>query len=133
MKDDAPLVHPDMMNYQGYMTIPGVTAPPEKPSNIFSVWSWGKGDVEEGFNEADFIVESTYTTPVVHHAYLEPNSCVVWIDNESKIQIWASNKSPYDLRRQLSEALAVPEAQVVLNSAYIGGDFVGKGSHMDVP
>jgi CO/xanthine dehydrogenase Mo-binding subunit len=133
MRDDAPLVHPDMLAYEGYLTIPGVTAPPEKPTNVFSVWSWGKGDVEEGFAQADFIVESTYTTPVVHHAYLEPNSCLVWIDGEGKIQVWASNKTPYDLRRQLSEAIDVPQEQVVLNSAFIGGDFGGKGSPMDVP
>jgi CO/xanthine dehydrogenase Mo-binding subunit len=100
---------------------------------VFSVWSWGKGDVEAGFAEADLIVEGTYKTPVVHHAYLEPNSSLVWIDEEERIQVWASNKTPYDLRRQLSDALDVNEDQIIVNAAFIGGDFGGKGSPMDVP
>jgi carbon-monoxide dehydrogenase large subunit len=88
MKDGAAFIHPDMVSYMGY------PQPPEKPSNVFIHSTWGKGDIDAGFAEADVIVENTFTTPRQHQAYLESHTCVVWIDEDGVAQIWASNKAP---------------------------------------
>jgi CO/xanthine dehydrogenase Mo-binding subunit len=127
MQDEAVLIHPNMMEYEGFLI------KPEKPSNIFVHNVWGKGDIEDGFLGADLVIENTFTTPRQHQAYLESHSCLVWIDEYLKIQIWASNKSPYSLRQQLSDATGIPIEQFQINFATIGGDFGGKGSPMDVP
>jgi len=127
MQDGAPLVHADMMDYKGYVT------PPDKPSNIFSKLIWGKGDVEVGFAEADVIVENTFTTPLQHQGYLETNTALVWIDDAGRIQMWTSVKTPYNLVQQMSDAMSIPKEQFVVNHAYIGGDFGGKGSPIEVP
>lgn len=127
MQDGAVLIHPDMMGYVGFPVMPA------KPSNVFIHNVWGKGNIEDGFLGADVVIENTFTTPRQHQAYLEPHTCLVWIDEDSTIQIWASNKSPYSLRQQLADATSIPIERFQVNFATIGGDFGGKGSPMDVP
>src|SRR5918999_1401189 len=70
MSPGAKLLHPDVRNYKG---LPKAL---EAPSNEFVYVTWKKGDIETGFRQADIIVENTFTTPVVHHAYIEPHSCL---------------------------------------------------------
>lgn len=127
MKDDAALLHPDVNSYVG------LPRQLDTPSNVFVRNTYGRGNPEEGFAQADVIVEETYTTPLQHQAYMETHSCLVWIDDEDRIQVWASNKAPFALRQQLAAAVHVDEDRIRLNPAYIGGDFGGKGSPMDVP
>jgi CO/xanthine dehydrogenase Mo-binding subunit len=127
LKEDAPILHPEVNSYEG------LPKPQENPSNAFVRDTWGKGDLEEGFQQAEVIVENTFHTPPVHHAYLEPHCCLVWIDKNSRIQIWAPNKVPYMLRRQIAQALNIPEGRILVNHAHIGGDFGGKGSPMSIP
>ena len=127
LKEDAPILHPEVNGYEG------LPKPQENPSNAFVRDTWGKGDLEEGFQQAEVIVENTFHTPPVHHAYLEPHCCLVWIDKNSRIQIWAPNKVPYMLRRQIAQALNIPEGRILVNHAHIGGDFGGKGSPMSIP
>ena len=127
LKKDSPILHPDVNSY------PGLPQPLEKVSNVFVRNTWQKGNVENGFAQADLLIEDTFTTPTVHQAYLESHSCLVWIDENGRIQVWSSNKSPYALRQQMAEALGVPVERIRLNHAYIGGDFGGKGSPLNVP
>jgi carbon-monoxide dehydrogenase large subunit len=69
----------------------------------------------------------------MHHGYLEPHACLVQIDSDGRVHVWATNKTPFALRKQLSEGTLVPEERIVVHPAPIGGDFGGKGSFMDVP
>jgi CO/xanthine dehydrogenase Mo-binding subunit len=70
-KPGAPVLHPDLLSYKG------LPVPVETLSNVFAYLKWGKGNIEEGFKQADVIVENTYTTQVTHQSYLEPHACVV--------------------------------------------------------
>lgn len=127
MDPSTPLLHPDVLNYKGR---PGKL---DAPSNAFIQMSWGNGDLEAGFQQSDLIVENTFTTSKVHHAYLEPHSCVVKADTAGGAEIWACCKAPYGLREQMAYAFDIPKEKFVLNPSYIGGDFGGKGDFMDVP
>ena len=127
LKGNAPILHPDVNNYYGLPT------PLEIPSNAFVRDVWGKGNVEEGFAQADLIIEGTYTVPRQHQAYLETHSCLVWIDDDGRVQIWASSKVPYQIKEQLSIALDLPKERIRVNPVSIGGDYGGKGSPMDIP
>ena len=64
---------------------------------------------------------------------MEPYACVVAIDEAGRIQVWANNKVPYTLRKQLADALGFAEAQIVVHPCGIGGDFGGKSPAMNVP
>ena len=127
MQPDAVLLHPNVHEYGG------LPHPLEGPSNVFVTNRWGKGDVEAGFEAADVIVENTFTTQLMHQAYMEPNSWLVWVDGEGRAQVWASNKTPHPTRRQASGAMGLAEEQVRLNPVTIGGDFGGKGQPRNIP
>ena len=126
INENAPILHPEVNGYEG------LPNPLNKPSNAFVRDTWGKGKLKEGFRQAEIIVENTFTTPPVHHAYLEPSSCLLWIDAEGRVRIWAPNKVPYILRQQTSRVLGISEKQILVNHAHIGGDFGGKGSPTSV-
>jgi CO/xanthine dehydrogenase Mo-binding subunit len=124
---DAPILHPEVNSYIG------LPKPLETPSNAFVRDTWRKGDIESGFAQAELIIENTFTVPRQHQAYLEPHSCLVWIDEQGRIQVWASSKVPYQVKEQLAVALHLPKERIRLNPVAIGGDYGGKGSPMDIP
>jgi CO/xanthine dehydrogenase Mo-binding subunit len=111
----------------------GLPKPLAKPSNAFAQDTWSKGNIDEGLAQADLIIENTFTVPRQHQAYLEPHSCLVWLDDQGRVQVWASSKVPYQVKEQLSVALGLPKERIRLNPVAIGGDYGGKGSPMDIP
>ena len=127
MRPGAVLVHPGMHIYGG------LPKPLEGPSNVFVRNEWGKGDPEAGLAAADVIVENTFTTSMVHQAYIEPNSWLVWADEEGRAQVWASNKTPHPAKRQVAGPMGLDPEQVRLNPVTIGGDFGGKGQPRNIP
>jgi CO/xanthine dehydrogenase Mo-binding subunit len=52
------------------------TAESSEPSNIHTENKYARGDVEQGFQEADVVLERTYRIPAVHQGYLEPQIAV---------------------------------------------------------
>jgi CO/xanthine dehydrogenase Mo-binding subunit len=127
LRPDAPLLHPEVNSYIG------LPRPLEHPSNAFARDTWSKGDIEAGWAQADLIIDNTFTVPRQHQAYLETHSCLVWIDDQGRVQVWASSKVPYQVKEQLAVALGLPKARIRLNPVAIGGDYGGKGSPMDIP
>ena len=126
LKPDAKLIHPDVVGYKG------LPKPLSQPTNDFIYVTWGKGDLETGFRQADIIVENTFTTPVVHHTYIEPHSCVVSTAADGSAEFWSCSKVPYGVREQVANALKLPQEKFNFNPVYIGGDFGGKGDFMDL-
>jgi CO/xanthine dehydrogenase Mo-binding subunit len=126
MKPGARLIHPDVMTYKG------LPKPLKEPSNDFIYITWGKGDIETGFRQADFIVENTFTTPSVHHGYIEPHSCLVSTAADGSAEFWSCSKVPYGVREQVANALQLAQEKLNFNPVYIGGDFGGKGDFMDL-
>ena len=126
-KPDAPVLHPDLLSYRG------LPVPVENLSNVFAYLKWGKGNVEEGFKQADIIVENTFTTQVTHQSYLEPHACVVKADASGSAEIWSCSKTPFAVRGQLANCIGIAKEKLVFHPTHIGGDFGGKGGFMDVP
>ncbi len=127
MGECAPLLHGGLSAYQG------LPRPLAHLKNVYSHDEWSIGDVEQGFRDSDHIFEHTFKTQYVHQGYLEPHAGLVAIDERGSVQSWISNKVPYDVKEQLSEALGLAPEQIVVNLTPIGGDFGGKGSLMDLP
>ncbi len=127
MTDAAPTLHENLASY------PGLPRPMSPVNNVFAHNVWDKGEIEQGFAESDLVFEHTFTTQLMHQAYLEPHACVVDIDSDGRVQVWANNKGPFMLREQLAAVWELPQEQIRINPCSIGGDFGGKGSFMDVP
>ena len=126
-RPEAPVLHPDLLSYKG------LPVPVEKPSNVFAYLKWGKGDIEEGFKQADLIVENSFTTQVTHQSYLEPHACVVKAEASGGAEVWSCSKTPFAVRGQLSNCIGIAKEKLIFHPMHIGGDFGGKGGFMDVP
>jgi CO/xanthine dehydrogenase Mo-binding subunit len=127
IQEGAVILHPDLMSYEG------LPQPVAQVPNCHSHIVWTKGDVDEGFRQAARTFEHVFTTPTSHHGYIEPYASILRITDTGGIEVWMSNKMPFRSRRLASEALDLPESQIAVRQAHIGGDFGGKGSIADLP
>ena len=119
LADDAPILHEkNRSEYHGEDS--------DTPTNIEEYIHHVKGDVEEGFAEADFIVERTFDTATVHQGYIEPQNTTVHWNKDGRVHIWCSTQGPVEVRDGTANALGIPESQVVLTPQEIGGGFGGK-------
>jgi len=125
---DAPLLHPHPERYP--FIIPGKRRPVPHP-NMQGYLSESQGDVEAAFASAHRIFEHRFSTPRYFGAAIEPRATMVWIDERGIVHVISTNKSPFALRAQLAIATGVPAASIVVEPAYIGGDFGAKGLSVD--
>ena len=127
LQEGAPIIHPDVNSY------PGLPKPLARPSNAFVNDIFTRGNIAEGFAQSDVVVENTFTVSRVHQAFLEPHCCLVWIDDQDRVQMWSPNKAPQGLKESMSAALNIPKEKIRVNPVAIGGDFGGKGAPIDEP
>lgn len=119
MKPDAPIVHPERQEL-------------DTDGNILeiSVQEWG--DVEEGFNVADSIIENRFYTSRVCHCALEPHAMVAEWDLEGNLVMWSSEQTAFMIRDSLAEALNMPRNKIrFVVPEYVGGGFGGKYESAD--
>lgn len=84
-----------------------------------------KGDVEQGFKEADVIVEEKYTTQVQTHSALETHGVVAdW--KPDMLTVWASTQGTASVREELASYFKIPKSQVRVITEYMGGGFGAK-------
>ena len=119
MKADAPVLHEDIFTN-------GVTPTPTRPSNIATRTEFNLGDIEQGFTEADVIVEREYTTQPVHQGYIEPHACVVSVSADGMTTIWASSQGQFMIREFCAKLLKLEDSNIRVIPAEIGGGFGGK-------
>jgi CO/xanthine dehydrogenase Mo-binding subunit len=101
-------------------------APPVHPhGNLLARWDIDAGDVDAAFASADLVVEGTYATQPVDHAYLEPEAGVGWLDDEGVLTLRVSTQVVQHYR-DVARVLGVPEARVRVIAPYVGGGFGGK-------
>jgi len=110
---DAPLIHPQYKN------------------NLIVHYPLRKGNVETGFAKSDFILEQTYTTPHVEHAYIEPEAVIAVPQEGNKgIKIIGSIQNPFSTRKLVAAVLGWSLARVRVQQAELGGSFGGKDDLM---
>lgn len=85
-----------------------------------------KGDVEKGFAEADLIVEHTYSTPWIDHAFLETEAGVAWLDEHGRVVVASSTQNIHYKRAEVAALLGIPAERVRVIQAVTGGGFGGK-------
>jgi CO/xanthine dehydrogenase Mo-binding subunit len=91
-----------------------------------------KGNVEEGFAAADFIVEGRYTTPSQEHAFLEPTCSLSWVDGTGKLNIHSKTQGLYFSQGDLANVFGLPLNRIRMVGGTIGGGFGGLNSiHTD--
>jgi CO/xanthine dehydrogenase Mo-binding subunit len=84
------------------------------------------GNIDLGFKQADVIVENTFTTPLVEHAFMETEGAVATLDEDGTMVVYSSCQAPHRDRMQIARSLRVPENRVRVITPHIGGAFGGK-------
>jgi len=129
IKPGAPLLHPDYPSYE--MADPKAKA--VGLHNVQSVIRASKGDVRQGFAQADEVFEHTFRTQWVHQGYIEPTACLVEIDGAGAIHVWATEQSPFNIRDELADYLEMAKERMVFHPVTVGGSFGGKDHLHDIP
>lgn len=84
-----------------------------------------KGDMEDGFRQADVIVEKSFTTQTVEHAYIEPEAALAFWDGEMLVIHCCSQGTHYH-RQEIARMVDFPGSRVRVIQATTGGGFGGK-------
>ena len=124
IKAEAPRIHPDL---GGYSHVPWFF--PQAGTNIAHWRKVRKGDVAQGFQEADFIFEDTYHVPRYAHCCIEVHSAVGLYDHSGRLTVWSASQSPHTQRNIFAQVLAplgLTHQNVRVITPYVGGGFGGK-------
>ena len=85
------------------------------------------GDIHEGFNYADIIIENTYRTSKQKHAALEPfGTCIAYYQSNGKLTVYSSTQLPHWSRHYLAGALNLSLNKVRVIKPHTGGSFGGR-------
>ncbi len=85
-----------------------------------------KGDVEKGFEEADLILERTYSVPFLEHFYIEPDVTCAIPHPDGTITVKGPMQAPFTVRRNIAPVLGIPINKVQVVQTPLGGGFGGK-------
>ena len=129
MKTDAPVLHDNAPAYDGAPK--EIMAP--AGGNIVNKLTFGKGDIEKGFADADLVLEHTFRMPIHHQGYLEPQAFMVKIEDDGTVNAWASTKGPFGTRAQFAKAVGIAPGQIHLQAVHVGADFGGKSGAGELP
>jgi CO/xanthine dehydrogenase Mo-binding subunit len=84
-----------------------------------------KGNVDRGFNEADVIVERSFVTQTVDHAYIEPEAAIAYQEGNMLV-VHCCSQGPHYHRHEIARMLGFPVSRVRVIQAVTGGGFGGK-------
>lgn len=101
--------------------------PFSKDSNISFSARVIRGDADKAFREAEIIIDNYYETPMVDHAYLEPDVCLAEPDPiQGGITIYSPQHSVQGAKKALCDVFGLPQSEIHVVSAIVGGAFGGK-------
>ena len=129
MKDGAPILHDRLLTMSSPAMRSGGWGNVEngQQTNISNRFEFRIGDVEQGFKEAELVLEREYHTKPVHQGYIEPHSATAQWNPDDTVTIWASSQGHFALRDHTSTLLGLPVSKVKIIPMEIGGGFGGKG------
>ena len=117
MKADAPRVRPE-----GNLFLFG-----DRPYHEIAA-----GDLEQGFREADLIVEGEYLQPSYEHAALETQVSLAVPGPDGGLTVHTVSQAPWVHIGELAKVLQLPPGKLRYVGGTVGGGFGGKGDlHAD--
>ncbi|MBU5425445.1 molybdopterin-dependent oxidoreductase [Tissierella pigra] len=103
MKEDSPKIHGD--------------------SNIILHYKLRHGDIEEGKKKCKYIVENIYKSPMVEHAFLQPEAGLGYLEEDGTVVVAVATQYPHYDREEIAINLGLSEEKVKVINTNIGGAF----------
>src|SRR6202167_5993669 len=85
-----------------------------------------KGDVDQEWKDAAWIVEGEYSTGAQEQLYIEPNGIIAQAGDTGGLTIWGSMQCPFYVHKALVALTGLPSENVRVIQAETGGAFGGK-------
>jgi CO/xanthine dehydrogenase Mo-binding subunit len=85
-----------------------------------------KGDAASALAAADVVLEGEFSTSWQEHAYLQPEAGIAYFDELGRVVVETAGQWLHEDRRQIAAMLRLPEDQVLVRYATIGGAFGGR-------
>jgi xanthine dehydrogenase molybdenum-binding subunit len=113
LKDDAAIIHPEN----------------GKNTNLLSQSAVKRGDVDEAFASAAHVIEESFQTQHIEHAFLEPESCIA-VPMDDHLHVYSQGQGVFEDRRQIARVLGLADdeidAKLKVELVSNGGAFGGK-------
>ena len=109
LKEDAPRIH--------------------ETGNLLFTRKIKRGEVDRAFDDCAVVVEKTYRTSFLEHAYLEPDAGAGYVAADGTLVIYASTQNPHYDHGEVASLLGVAHEKVRIIQAATGGGF---GSKLDL-
>ena len=119
MQPDAPVLH-------DFLRTAGDDSAPDAPTNVASRMTITLGDIDDGFAEADVVIERHFRTKPVHQGYIEPHACLVSVAADGRATIWSSSQGQFMVRNATARMTGARLSDIRAIPAEIGGGFGGK-------
>ncbi len=130
MSENPPaIVHPDFATY--FNPLPDARREPKRP-NVFVHVKARKGNVQAGFEKADFVLENRFSTQPMQHACMEPRGVVVRPEPDGGLTLWTGRQFIWELRGQLAEIYGISPSKIRIIQQYVGGGFGGKKESQEI-
>jgi CO/xanthine dehydrogenase Mo-binding subunit len=129
MQEGAPILHERLMSLANPNIRPGGLREDDDAApgtNVANHFVYEIGDVEQGFRDADVVVEREYQTASVHQGYIEPHSATALWNADGSLTIWCSSQGHFAIRDQAARILGLPVSKVRVIPMEIGGGFGAK-------
>ena len=96
----------------------------EEPSNVQAYKHVSRGNAEEAIRNAPHVISHHFETPWTEHAFLEPECCVAYIDDDGDVMLISTDQSAHTTQHECSLMLGTDRVKV--QNALVGGGFGGK-------
>jgi len=96
-------------------------------SNVLSRSEYTRGDVDAQFASSAFVVNETFNTQRIEHAFLEPESTLAVPNSDNgTMHVYSGGQGVWDDRDQICALLDIPTDKVTVELVSNGGGFGGK-------
>lgn len=104
---------------------------PARSPKTFKTIAIEKGNLDEGFAQADEILEGEYRVPHQEQLYIEPNG-VIATPGDRSVTVYGSLQCPYYVHKALRVLLGLPAEHVRVVQTETGGGFGGKEEYPSI-
>ena len=96
----------------------------EEGTNVQAMRHVVRGDAEAAIRNAKYVVSHHFETPWTEHAFLEPECCVAYMDDEGYVMLLTTDQSAHTTKHECCALLGTWKVKV--ENQLVGGGFGGK-------
>ena len=100
--------------------------PIHEGGNIVGTSRAEAGNVDEAFQECDYVFEDRYTTQAIHHAAIEPHVAIADFAPNGKLTVYSPCQNTFAFRVIMSRIFGLSYNRIRMVAPAIGGAFGGK-------